>query len=612
MFDSIVPEEFRKDLPPGTAIGAKQVFDVLQRVAEQKPELYKKISHELLKLGGRGSVETETSFGLEDLKSPIDKPAMLKAVELQEQAIAARKDLTPDQKRDELVKLYFKLSNDTPGRIFDAAMSKGSNLARMVASGARGNKQQLSSNIGADWLIIDSEGRPVPVPLKNNYAEGLSPAEYFGSTYGTRQGLVSTKLSVAQSGFMAKQMSSAAQDLTVTEEDCGTSRGIAVDTDDGDNVGALLAKPYAGYQPGTPIDKGVFSDLKSRGLKKIVVRSPMTCQAKHGLCAACAGVRERGTLPPIGENIGIAAASAVSEPLSQALLSSKHSAGVANAGKAARIGGFQAINALFQSPKTFPDGAAVASRDGKVTRIDKAPQGGHYIEIDGERHYSAANREPGVKLGQTVEAGQALDDGVVSPADAVKYRGVGEGRRYFLNQLRTTLKDNGIGADRRNLEVLARASINHVQIDDPDADGDMLPDDIVRYDHYEHNYTPPKTTQTLPVDKAVGKYLQRPVLHYSLGTRITPGVAQELKDVGETDIDVDDEAPKFASHMVRLMENPSYGSDWMSQLGSSYVKGNLLDNVHRGGATSNIHGASPLPGLAYGMEFGKPKPGGAY
>lgn len=1395
LFDSVVPKRYREDLPPGQMIGAKQISDVLQRIAEEQPEIYRDVSHRLLLLGGKASVETETSFGLEDLKSPIDKPALLREVAAAEAAINGNKKLTPDQKRTELVKLYFKLSNETPAKIFDAAMAKGSNLAKMVASGARGNKQQLSSNIGLDGLIIDAEGKPVPVPLKNNYAEGLSQAEYFGSTYGTRQGLVSTKLcccentlvrmadfstkamkdiqigdmvlgadhdcrvfpvrvsnvfhngnkecweytfrrlssrkefvtitatpdhkilarrrewgkrcahlaikdptllpigtkgdgdfvacpieggeflgvrepralalglligngcmtqldrgnlylstadqslidetreyfasfnyvvkkygddtvtfhrlnyinqpnkivrpdcngrptghsgdpfkawlteigmagqkahqkhildavwgwdnqsvadiisgvfstdgsvvfrnnkgsgskgisvcltltarqvleqikdlleirfgiytstiyrvsekgkqwmknpqwqitishgrsirklismvrlvgekrpkferlledctplsncnrehsfkrvskrlvgviptmdievdhpehmfvlanglissnSVAQSGFMAKQLSASAQDLTVTEEDCGTSRGIAVDSTDPDNVGALLAKPYSGYQEGTPIDKGILSDFRGKGLKKIVVRSPMTCQAKHGLCAACAGVRERGTLPAIGENIGIASASAISEPLSQALLclagntrvrmadwsvkeirnivpgdwvlgsnregktspvlvlnvfdngvrdcsrfsfaldrtdhihvdctgdhnilarwyksscageelnhtnqilpigyktkkfsavlpnacasgltveepfdlflglvlgngcctesvngvhfstidlplieetreylaslnlkltklqghdcyyrfsqvdagtnvrdpetgrmtsevknpaqiavrrfgtyghkahekfipqeafgwsdasvarllsglfatdgsvylakdrdetrlrisygstsrqlisqikdllqwrfgiyasriyvtkaekkqwakndqynillakndsvkkfidlipilgekgqriadwkkyteikcnvdcrkvlrksieplgqlptfdievdhpdhlfvlenglivsnSSKHSAGVANAGKAARIGGFQAINALFQSPKTFPDGASVATKDGKVTRIEKAPQGGHYIEVAGERHYSAPNREIGVRLGQDVEAGDALDDGVISPTDAVQYRGVGDGRRYFLDQLKTTLDDNGIGANRRNLEVLSRAAINHVQIGDPEAEGDMLPDDIVRYDKFEQSYTAPKDTATRPLKESVGKYLQKPVLHYSIGTRITPRVAKSLEEVGETDLDVSDEAPKFKPRMVRLMENPSYGSDWMSQLGSSYVKGNLLDNIHRGGASADIHGASPLPGLAYGMEFGKPKPesNGAY
>src|SRR5690606_22341448 len=124
---------------------------------------YKKISSELLKFGGKASVETEVSFGLEDLQTPFDKQKVLAEVEKQERSIFARKDLTPEQRQNELIKLYFKLSSETPDLVFKESLAKGSNLAKMVASGARGNKQQLSSNIGADWLIIDAEGNPVPV-----------------------------------------------------------------------------------------------------------------------------------------------------------------------------------------------------------------------------------------------------------------------------------------------------------------------------------------------------------------------------------------------------------------------------------------------------------------
>lgn len=927
MFDDIVPEQFRADMPAGTPIGSKEIASILQRVAEKEPDSYRRISSELLKFGGKASVETEVSFGLEDLKSPVDKQKILADVEQQERTIFSRKDLNPKQRQDELVKLYFKLSNETPDTIFKESLAKGSNLAKMVASGARGNKQQLSSNIGADWLIIDSEGNPVPVPLKNNYAEGLNPGEYYGASFGTRQGLVATKFcqsvdtevlmadwtarkiqdikegdwvigasvkdgrtypvqvtrvfdnglrecveykyrvlssrsefvtntctpdhkilakirawtsrkhlsskepemipsgentaqgefiaipqaggnysgisedkalllglmtgdlgkkshdkfipdcvdqwdnhsvsellkglytsdgccyqrvskegsvglsisyastseklvrkikfllekrfgvyastvyrqdhtmktrvhathdlfsitishrlsivrfycsigmigrkgqilekflleanplsdcnsditfkrvsaipvglrptydlevdskdhtyvlanslvvsnSTADAGYASKQLATAAQDLIVTENDCGTNRGIPVEANDFDSVGGVLARPVAGIDADTVLDKTSLKDIASSGAKRIVVRSPITCQSSSGICSQCAGMREKGGFPSIGENIGLSASSSVGEPLAQSQLSSKHSAGVANAKGAARVSGFNAINALFQSPKVFPDGSTVAAADGAVTKIENAPQGGKFLYIGEEKHYVPTERTLNVKVGQTVEAGDALTDGVSNPADVVRFKGVGEGRRYFLNQMRSTLSDSGITANRRNLEVISRAVVNHVQVDNDDGYGDWLPDDTVRYADFEKNYVPSESTTKLSPKKATGMYLQRPALHYTIGTRITPNVAKDLDELGETEVDVSPDKPPFAPKMQRLMANSEANPDWMAQLGSSYIKGNLLDNIHRGGASSDIHGTNPLPGMAAGVEFGKsPAGAGAY
>lgn len=605
LFESIVPEQFRHDIPSGTPIGSKEVERVLQRIAETNPDLYSKVSSDLLKLGAKGSVETQTSFGLQDLKSPIDKQKQIAEAEAVEKQIYARKDLTEKQKNDELVKLYYRLSNETPDQIYNAALSQGSSLAKMVAAGARGNKQQLSSNIGSDWLIIDSEGKPVPVPLKHSYSEGLDPAEYFGSSYGTRQGMISTKFAVADSGFLSKQLSAASQDLTITSDDCGTHKGIQVAANDPDNIGAVLSKSVGPFRQGTIIDKDVERKLSSMGTKKIVVRSPLTCQADHGLCSACAGVRERGTLPSLNDNIGLAASSAIGEPLSQGLLSSKHSAGVANAGKAARTGGFKAINALFQSPKVFPDAATLSELSGRVSKVEDAPQGGKFVWVDDHKHYVHPDQELTVKPGQAIEAGDSLSDGVASPTDFIRLKGLGEGRKYMLNQLQKTMKDNGLPANRRNLEVVVRAVVNHVKIDDPEGFNGYLPDDIARYSDIEKTYVPPASAHKIQPSNAKGMYLHAPVLDYTIGTKITPRIAKDIEDAGETHIVASHEEPPFKAGMVRLMENPGHGLDWMSQLGSSYVKGNLLDNIHRGGATAPIHSTAPLPALAEGLEFGR-------
>ena len=161
------------------------------------------------------------------------------------------------------------------------------------------------------------------------------------------------------------------------------------------------------------------------------------------------------------------------------------------------------------------------------------------------------------------------------------------------------------------MEVIARAVVNHVRVTSPEGMPGLLPDDIARYSDVESEHVPAPGSHVSAPHEAHGKYLQAPVLDYTVGTRITPRISKELESLGEHKVLVSHEQPEFEPHMVRLMENPGHGLDWMSQLGSSYVKGNLLDTVHRGGATAPTHGTAPLPGLAEGIDFGRPPKGTA-
>ena len=606
IFNSVVPEKYRSEIQDDHPIGSKEVHDILQRIAEEEPDKYKDISFKLMRLGSRGATETGSSFSMQDLESPIDKKQLLGEILSEEIGIFSDKTLTQDQKENELVKLYNKHSRRMPEIVYDASFKRNSNLAKMVASGARGNKSQLNSNIGADFLVADQNNRPVPIGIKHSYAEGMDPAEYFAASYGTRAGLVATKFSTQNSGFLAKQINASAMDLLVTEDDCGTSTGIPVGVGERNNVGAVLAKGVSGYAAGTLLTPKILGDLKKGGKEKLLVRSAMTCQASNGICSRCAGVRERGGFPPLSDSVGLAAASALREPLSQSLLSTKHSAGVANA---AKVTGFPAINALFQVPETFPDKASLSETEGAVERIEQLPQGGFNVVIGGKEHFVSPEHEVLVKTGDKVEPGDRVSSGTMNPADVVRLKGVGAGRLSLLKQIQDTFHENGINVSRRNAEVVARGVIDHVKVNDADESSQYLPDEIVEYSSFSKSYVPREDSKKMAPKVALGKYLEQPVMHYSIGTRVTPSVVKSLEEMDEKEVLVSDNEPQFSSRMVRLMENPSYDQDWMSQLGTSYVQKNLKKNVISGNVSSNIHGVNPLPALAYGKEFGKPPKG---
>jgi DNA-directed RNA polymerase subunit beta' len=605
--ESILPKGYLDDHPADKPLGHKDIENLLQRVAEDKPELYKDVSSKLLRLGAKASVETGSSFSLSDLAWPVEKSSIMDKVDEEERKIFFDPKLSEVEKENKLISLYSKYSDMMPDISFDKGILNGSNLAKMVASGARGNKSQLNSNVGADFLVVDQNKKPVPIGIKHSFAEGLSLPEYFAGGYGARSGTIDGKFAVRDSGFLAKQLGAVSMDLLVTDSNCSTKNGIPVATSDKDNIGGVLARDANGYKAGTVITPKIYRDMQSGKADQIVLRSPITCEAEHGgICSHCAGVREKNRLPSIGENIGLSAASSFSEPLSQALLKSKHTAGVSNA---AGVTGFKAINAMFQVPDIYPNKATLASADGIVEKVEELPQGGNNVYVNGVAHFVPPNMNLIAKVGSTLEAGDAISEGSINPAEITALKGIGQGRLNFIKDIKNIFSDNGVSINRRNAEVVAKASIDHIQVNDIEETSSYLPEDVVRYGNFSKSYQPRENSYNSTPSQSIGKFLEKPVLHYTIGTRITNSVAKNLDKFGDKDILVNDEEPSFSSRMVRLMDAPSHNEDWMAQLGTSYVQKNLKKNVTEGTSFSDIHGTHPLPALAYGKEFGKPPVG---
>lgn len=270
--------------------------------------------------------------------------------------------------------------------------------------------------------------------------------------------------------------------------------------------------------------------------------------------------------------------------------------------------GFDVIKNLATAPKQFEHEATVAEIDGKVESIEEAPQGGWYITIGDQKHYIHPDLGPKVKPGDIVEAGDALNEGIPAPADVVRLKGIGEGRRYFAERFTDAVKDTGLKAHRRNAEVLARSIIDHLKIDELQDSENGLPGEVVNYSGWAKQYTPRKGHEVLDPDSAKNKYLEQPALHYSIGTRVTPSVAKKLKKHGIQEIDVYDKPPNVSPYMVGVAKTPEYKNDWVARLGSSYLKERLSEDIRKG-SFSDVHGVHPLPGVAKGVTFGNPRPG---
>lgn len=587
---------------------SKGIESLLEQIAREAPETYADVTKRLMDIGNSAAYDTGTTIRLSDLRPSFDKRPILQALDIAEAQIRNDKNLTDAQKSEMVEKLYDKANSRIMEETYNSELERKNQLALQVASKARGNKTQLAAFISTPGTYSDPSGKMVPMFIRHSFAEGLSPAEYWAGSFGARTGVVSTKTATAKGGAFGKLLSASAIAQVITEEDCETDGGLPVKVDDDDNIGAVLARPAGGYKAGTVITKNVLSDLrKDKRHDEIVVRSPVTCGSKDGVCSKCAGIRETGGFPPIGYNLGTNAASAFAERITQSGLNVKHQGKILK-GKG-HYQGFNMFTSLAKVPKVFPDRATISSVDGTVSKIEKAPQGGTYIFVtdkrgEEKRHYIAPGYDLEVKVGDELEAGDQMSDGVIDPSELVKYKGIGEARRYWANRFTQAIRDSGMAANRRNAEVLARTVMNTVRLNNEDEAGEGLPGDVVTYTRWSNGFKPRSgSAMVAPTVASIGKYLEQPVLHYTIGTRITPSVIKTMKKFKVDRMMVNDTQPDVTPFMERIEDSNAEKPDWMARLGTTYLKSRLQEDVARG-AKSHLHSTEPYPGIAKGIEFG--------
>ena len=604
-----VNEALPKDLRDyDRVLDKRELHKVLREVANNYPDQYRDISFKLNNVGRAGAQESGSfSFGLRHLKRSKAGHRIRERVRAKMNVILARDDLTDEKRNELIIRAAGSEMTSQQMDILAEALEDKNPLAFQVMSGSRGNRMNLSSLLGSDLLYSDQRDNPLPVPITRSYSEGLSPTEYWAASYGARKGIIATKFATQDAGFLAKQLNQIAHRLVVTDKDYvdegqrGIKRGMPVDVEDIDSEGALLALDTGPYEKNTVVTPKVRKHLKRLGKKRILIRSPLVGGSPSGgIYARDVGVRETGQLPGRGTQVGLQAAQALSEPLSQGQLSAKHSGGVSGEEKA--VSGFKYINQLIQVPKTFKGGAAHTTKDGTVQRIEDAPAGGKYVTINDTPHYVADGYDIHVKKGDKVEAGDVISEGFPDPSLVTQYKGIGDGRKYFVKALKEAMEGANLSAHRRNIEILSRGLINHVRL--TEEYGDNVPDDVVPYSTLEHKWKPRDGHKSVKPKQAVGKYLEQPVLHYTIGTKIRPSMLKELTAFGVDEVAVHDDPPPFEPEMIRGMSSLQHDPDWLTRFYGSGLKKSLLSGVHRG-AVSDERGTSFVPSISRSVDFGR-------
>src|SRR3984957_922816 len=267
--------------------------------------------------------------------------------------------ITPGERYNKIIEIWSKVTEKVSDEMFHA-MEEDDRTGRylnpiyiMADSGARGSKQQIRQLAGMRGLMAKPDGSIIETPITANFREGLNVLQYFISTHGARKGLADTALKTANSGYLTRRLVDVAQDLVVTEIDCGTSFGLSITpiVEGGDVVEGLgervlgrvasedVAVASSGevlVKAGTLIDERLVKLLEKMGGDQVMVRSPITCETRYGVCAQCYG-RDlgRGHRINIGEAVGVIAAQSIGEPGTQLTMRTFHVGGAASRAAAA-------------------------------------------------------------------------------------------------------------------------------------------------------------------------------------------------------------------------------------------------------------------------------------
>lgn len=456
------------------------------------------------RLGFKYSTKAGITVGVSDIIVPDEKKEILEEADKQVEMIENqyRRGLITEEERYQLViGVWNKATEDVTKALLET-LSPFNPVYMMATSGARGNIQQIRQLAGMRGLMADPSGRTIELPIKSNFREGLAVLEYFISTHGARKGLADTALRTADSGYLTRRLVDVAQDVIVRENDCGTTTGITVDEiKDGSEVIESLPERINGryamedvVHPGTgeilvkageEITDNNAAQIIEAGIKRLVIRSVLTCKSRYGVCRKCYGRNlATGHMVEIGEAVGIIAAQSIGEPGTQLTMRTFHTGGVAGDDITQ---GLPRVEELFEARK--PRGQAIIAEVDGIVHITDI-KGRKEIEIghdDGDEKYIYQipfGSRVRVKEGQLVEAGEELTEGSINPHDLLKIKGLRGVQTYLLKEVQRVYRLQGVDINDKHIEVMIRQMLRKVKVEDP-GDTQLLPGGLIDIFEFE-------------------------------------------------------------------------------------------------------------------------------
>jgi DNA-directed RNA polymerase subunit beta' len=468
---------------------SKLVDDLIARYGLDKiPEILDRIKN----FGFRYVTQSGITWSLDDIRVPKEKNDIVAAAEKKSEDIVKhwQDGLLSEEERYRMNIEIWHTAKSEVEKLMPGTLPVDGSVSDMLRSGARGSVAQVTQMAGMKGLIASPTGEAIEFPITKSMKEGLTPLEYFITTHGSRKGLSDTALNTAKAGYLTRRLFDVAQDVVVTEDECGTAEGLMIKRESASGIGTFLAQNITGrylaadvemegkavYKKGQFITAADAKHIEEMGTPSVYVRSPVGCRAGRGVCAHCYGA-DLGTTKPValGEAVGTVAAQAIGEPGTQLTMRTFHAGGAASVGGDITQG-LPRVEEIFER-RAPRNPAVVATVAGEVTEIrDEGTEKVIMVTPDleyrgkGKKEFVEyevnPRRVPLVKQGQRIEKGQLLTDGSADLSELFKYAGKEKTQAYIITEVVKIYELQGASISAKHLETIIRQMFSRVRVTD--------------------------------------------------------------------------------------------------------------------------------------------------
>ena len=486
-------------------VGKKQLKQILEKVINTHgATATAEVLDHVKAIGYKYSTRAAMTVSISDMTVPPQKPEMIQKAQDTVDKITKnfKRGLITEEERYKEVVETWKTTDDALTHALLTGLDKYNNIFMMADSGARGSDKQIKQLAGMRGLMADTTGHTIELPIKSNFREGLDVLEYFMSAHGARKGLSDTALRTADSGYLTRRLVDVSQELIIHEVDCAPKDGpipgmyVHAFMDGNEEIESLQERITGRYLCEDIVDKdgnvlvkknhmvtpkradlimkkGV--DENGETLKKIKIRTILTCRSHSGICAKCYGANmATGEPVQVGEAVGIIAAQSIGEPGTQLTMRTFHTGGVAG-GDITQ--GLPRVEELFEARK--PKGLAIITEFAGTATISDTKKKREIVVTNEETGESKAYLIPygsRIKIldGAKLEAGDELTEGSVNPHDILKIKGLRAVQDYMIQEVQRVYRLQGVEINDKHIEVIVRQMLKKIRIEEA-GDTEFLP-----------------------------------------------------------------------------------------------------------------------------------------
>ncbi len=489
LFNGILPDDY-----PflNTEINKKKMVGIVDdMITRYGIEAIPAIMDKIKAFGFHYTTRSGVTWGIDEVVIPKEKPEVITRAKVKADEVISQFNeglISEEERFRKSIEIWHAAKNEIEKFIPDT-LDKNGSLYDMVNSGARGSLSQITQMAGMKGLIQNTAGETNEFPILSSTKEGLTPIEYFITTHGSRKGLTDTALNTAKAGYLTRRLFDVAQDVIITEEDCGTKEGIKIYKEGASGIEIPLSKNIKGRylvedlvvdgktvaKKGEFITKELAHEIDQTNLSELLVRTPLACKSTQGICVKCYGA-DLGTGRPInlGEAVGTVAAQAIGEPGTQLTMRTFHAGGTASVGGDITQG-LPRVEEVFEKRKP-KNPAVVSTVDGMVSDVKNTPNEKMITimpEISDKKGTKAPIEFPVshsrmilVKVGDQVKEGDILTDGSADLDEMFVHAGKEKTEQYIIKEISKLYELQGENVARKHIEVMVRQMFNRRKVRD--------------------------------------------------------------------------------------------------------------------------------------------------